>query len=96
MNLLRINEASLFETFSSLKIRNLGYTPSCLQLLKKSLSTLIFFLQKSLTVTIPCFHAISLYMFIIFLNSTKLEIVWKEITTATRFNHTMIFFKSTN
>ena len=31
-SLLRIDEASLFETFGSLKIRNFGYIPSCLQL----------------------------------------------------------------
>ena len=34
-SLLGIDKASLFETFGSLKIRNFGYTPSCLQLLKK-------------------------------------------------------------
>ena len=30
---LQIDKASLLETFGSLKIRNFGYTPSCLQLL---------------------------------------------------------------
>ena len=55
-NLLRIDKA--FETFGSLKIRNFGYTQSCLQLLRKSISSLsLFFLcvsfsyfRKSLTV----------------------------------------------
>ena len=35
-SLLRIDKASLLETCGSLKIRNFGYTPSCLQLLGKS------------------------------------------------------------
>ena len=34
-SLLGIDKASLLETFGSLKIRNFGYTPSCLQLLRK-------------------------------------------------------------
>ena len=43
--LLRIYEASSFETFESLKIRSFGYTPSCLQLLRKSMSNFsLFFL----------------------------------------------------
>ena len=66
-SLLRIDKASLLETFGSLKIRNFGYTPSCLQLLRKSMSNFsLFFLysnfscfQKSLTVTFPSFRAIS-------------------------------------
>ena len=35
-SLLRIDTASLLQTFGSLKIRNFGNTPSCLQLLRKS------------------------------------------------------------
>ena len=34
-SLLRTDKASLFETLRSLKIRNFGYTPSCLQLFRK-------------------------------------------------------------
>ena len=37
-SLLRIDKAFLIETFGSLKIRYFGYTPSCLQLLRKSMS----------------------------------------------------------
>ena len=85
-SLLRLDEASLFETFGSLKIRNFGYTSSCLQLLRKSMSSFSLFsfyfnfpyFQKSLTVTFPCFCAISLYIIIIFLDSTKLRIVCKN------------------
>ena len=33
----RIDKASLLETFASLTIRNFGYTPSYLQLLRKSM-----------------------------------------------------------
>ena len=88
-SLLRIDKASLLETFGSLKIRNFGYTPSCLQLLRKSMSNFsLFFLysnfscfQKSLTVTFPYFRAISLQIFIIFLDSTKLKIALIKITT---------------
>ena len=66
-SLLRTDKASLLETFGSLKIRNFRYTPSCLQLLRKSMSNFsLFFLysnfscfQKSLTVTFPYFRAIS-------------------------------------
>ena len=87
-SLLGLDKASLFETFRSLKIRNFGYTPSCLQLLRKSMYNFSLFclyfnfsyFRKFLTVTFPCFHAISLYIFIIFLDSTKLKIVWKKIT----------------
>ena len=86
---LRIDKASLLETFGSLKIRNFGYTPNWLQLLRKSMSNFsLFFLcsifsysRKSLTVTFPYFHTMSLQMFIIFLESTKLKIVWMKITT---------------
>ena len=47
-SLLRIDKASLLETFGSLKLRNFGYTPSCLQLLKKSISNFnLFFLYSS-------------------------------------------------
>ena len=88
-SLLRIDKASLLETFSSLKIRNFGYTPSCLQLLRKSMSSfnLFFFyshflyFRKSLTVTFPYFRGISLQIFIIFLDTTKLKNVWIKITT---------------
>ena len=62
-----MDKASLLETFGSLKIRNFGYTPSCLQLLRKSMSnfSLFFFyssflyFQKSLTVTFSYLRAIS-------------------------------------
>ena len=37
--------------------------------------------DKSLTVTFPYFRAISLQIFIIFLENTKLKIVWIKITT---------------
>ena len=52
-SLLRIDEASLLETFRSLKIRNFGYTPSCLQSLRKQMPdfSLFSYLQKSLTVS---------------------------------------------
>ena len=103
---LQTDKASLLETFSSLKIRNFRYTPSCLQFLRKSMSNFsLFFLysrfsyfQKSLTVTFPYFHAILLLKFIIFLDSTKLKIVWIKITTLFKyfFNHTMIFSKLTD
>ena len=47
-SLLRIDKASLLETFSSLKIRNFGYTPSCLQLLRKLMSNFnLFFVYSS-------------------------------------------------
>ena len=60
-SLLRIDKASLLETFGSLKIRNFGYTPSCLQLLRMLMTNFyLFFLdssflyfRKSLTVTFP-------------------------------------------
>ena len=39
-SLLRIDKAFLFETFGSLNIRNIGYTPICFQLLRKSMSSL--------------------------------------------------------
>ena len=42
-SLLRNDEASLFETFGTLKIRNFGNTTSCLQLLRKSMSNFRFF-----------------------------------------------------
>ena len=85
--LLRIDEASLFETFGSLKIRNFGYTLSCLQLLGKSMSNFTLFilyfsfsfLQKSLTATFPYFRAKSLPIFTIFYDNTKLKIVCKII-----------------
>ena len=81
-NLSRIDKVSLLQTFSSLKVINFGYTPSCLQLLRKSMSNFsLFYLyssfsyfRKSLTVTFPCFCAISLQIFMIFLDSTKRKI----------------------
>ena len=84
----QIDEASLFETLGTLRIKNFGYTPSCLQLLRKSMFSLsLFFLYfhfsyfgKFLTITFACFPAISFYIFIIFLDSTKFKIVWKKIT----------------
>ena len=45
---LRTDEASLFQTFDSLKIKNFGYKPSCLKLLRKSVSNFSsFFLYFS-------------------------------------------------
>ena len=90
--LLRIDKASLLETFSGLRIRNFVYTPSCLQLLKKPKSNFIlscFYSSfscfwKSLAAIFRYFCAISLQLFIIFLDSTKRKIVWIKIT---------IFFK---
>ena len=87
-SLLRIDKASLLETFGSLKIRSFGF-PSCLQLLRKSMSNFsLFFLyssfsyfRKSLSLTFPYFCAVSLYMFIIFLDSTELKSNWIKITT---------------
>ena len=86
-SVLRMDKASLLETFGSLKIKNFGYTPSFLQLFRELMSNLsLLFLyssfsyfQKSLTVTFPYFRAISLYMFIIFLYSTKLKIIWIKL-----------------
>ena len=88
-SLLRIDTASLLETFGSLKIRNFGYTPSCSQLLRKSISSfnLLFlycsfsYFRKCLIVIFQYFRAISLQIFITFFDSTKLKIVWKKITT---------------
>ena len=88
-SLLRIDKVSLLETFGSLKIRNFGYTPNCLQLFRKSMSNFsLFFLhssfsyfRRSLTVTFQYLRAISLLIFIVFLGSTKLKIVWIKITT---------------
>ena len=88
-SVLQIDKASLLETLGSLKIMNFGYTPSCLQLLRKSMSNFrLFFLysnfscfQKSLTVTFPYFRAISLQIFTIFVDSTKLKILWIKATT---------------
>ena len=67
-SLLRTDKASFLKIFCSLKIRNFGYTPRCLQLTRKLMSNFsLFFLysnfsyfQKSLSVTFPYFHAISL------------------------------------
>ena len=51
-SILRIDE-SLFEIFSSLKIRNFRYTPSCLQLLRKSISNFsLFFLYSQICVSL--------------------------------------------
>ena len=63
--LLQNDEASLIEKFGSLKIRNFGYIPNCLQLLRKSMSSFSLsflyssfsYLQKSLSVTFPYFRA---------------------------------------
>ena len=52
-SLIRIDKASLLETFSSLKIRNFRYTPSCLQLLRKSISNFsLFFLYSQICVSL--------------------------------------------
>ena len=83
---LRNDEASVFETFGSLNIRNFGYTLSCLQLLRQSMSNFSLFflyssflyLPKSLTVTFAYFCAKPLQLFIILLDSTKLKIVCKK------------------
>ena len=40
-SLLQIDKVSLLETFDSLKIRNFRYTPSCLQLLRKSMTSFV-------------------------------------------------------
>ena len=102
---LRINKAPLFETFGSLKIKNSGYTPSCLQLMRKSMYSLSLFcfyfnfsyLWKSLTLTFPCVRAISMYMLMMFLDSTKYKSVWKKKKfKTTRSSHTMTFFKLTD
>ena len=66
--LLWTDKASLLETIDSLKIRNFGYTQSCLRLLRKSMFNFrLFFLYSSfsyfwkfLTVTFLYFRAISL------------------------------------
>ena len=88
-SLLQIDEASLFETVCSLKISNSEHTPTCLHFWKKSTPNFsLFFLyficsfsyfQISLTVTFPCFCAILLYIFIIFVDSTKLKKCFKNI-----------------
>ena len=86
---LRIDKASLLETFGSLKITNFRYTPSCLQLLRKSVSSSSLLLlysnfscfPKFLTVTFPYFSAILLSIFITFLDSTKFKIVQIKTTT---------------
>ena len=88
-SLLQIDKASLLEAFGSLKIRNFGYTPSFLQLLRKSMSDFsLFFLyssfssfRKSLTATFLYLRAKSLQIFIIFLDNTKLKIVSIKITS---------------
>ena len=46
-SLLRIDKASLLETFGSLKRKNFGYTPICLQLLRKQMSNFSFFFLYS-------------------------------------------------
>ena len=66
-----------------------GYTPSCLQLLRKLMSLFsLFFLyssfsyfQKSLTIAFTYFCVIFLQIFIIFLDTTKLKLVWIKMTT---------------
>ena len=78
-SVLRIDQAYLFEIFCSLIMRNFKYTQSCLQLLRKQMCSLNFlglyftssYFRKSLSPTFPCFHAISLYILIIFLPRTK-------------------------
>ena len=96
--LLQIDKTSLLETFGSSKIRAFGYTPSCFQLSRKLMSnfSLFFFysrvlyFRKSLTVTFPYVHAISLKIFIILLDSTKLKIVWIKIITFFKRHVSMI------
>ena len=86
-SLFWIDKAYLLETFGSLKIRNFGYTPSSLQLLRKLMSNFNLFslyssfsyFRKSLTITVPYFRAILWQIFIIFLDSTKPKIVWINI-----------------
>ena len=87
-SLLRIDKASLLETFRSLKIKDFGYTPSCLQLLRKSMFNFsLFFLysnssffRKSLTVAFPYFRAISLQIFIIFLDTENIDYIGKFLS----------------
>ena len=65
-SLLRIDKASLLETFGRLKIRSFGYTPSFFQLLRKSMSNFSLFfyyssfsyVRKSLAVAFPYLRAI--------------------------------------
>ena len=82
-SLLRIDKASLLETFGSLKIRNFGYTPSCLQLLRKSMSnfSLFFFysnfsgFQKSLTENFHiCVRYRSRYLCILLLGHSIIKV----------------------
>ena len=87
-SLSRVDKASLLATFGNLKIRNFGYTPSCLQFLRKSMSNFsLYFLyssflyfRKSLTLTFPYLCAISLQIFIIFLDNAKVKFAWIKIT----------------
>ena len=103
-SLLRIDKAPLLETFRSLKIRNFGYTPSCLQLLRKLKSNFsLFFLyssfsyfRKSLIVTFPyflCNIVVDIYNFS--WQSKTYNCLDKNynIFQTMPFNHTMIFFK---
>ena len=81
---LQIDKACLLETFGSLKLKNFEYTPSCLQLMSNSSLFFLYpsfsYFQTPLTVTFPYLCAISLEIFIIFRDSTKLVIVWMKIT----------------
>ena len=71
---LRIDKPSLLETFDSLKTTNFGYTPSCLQLLRKLMSNFISlflyshfsYFRKSLNCNIsifPCNVVTDIYNF---------------------------------
>ena len=71
-SILRIDE-SLFEIFSSLKIRNFRYTPSCLQLLRKSISNFsLFFLYSQICVSLQ---------YILKELSTSKNFIFKQLST---------------
>ena len=82
--LLQIDEASLFETFGSLKIRTFWIYAKVLAIVAKInvkfrfiLFVIYFFIfLKCLTIKFPYFQSKSLETFIIFLDSTNLKIVW--------------------
>ena len=63
MSLLQIDKASLFEIFASLNIKNFGYTPNCLQLLRKWMSHFRLLLLLLLLLLLFLF----LFLFLFFL-----------------------------
>ena len=71
-SILRIDE-SLFEIFGSLKIRNFRYPPSCLQLLRKSISNFILsFLYSQICVSLQ--HVLKEL-------STSKNFIFKQLST---------------